>query len=275
MPVCEKFAARKINDSESPSAETTYMVWDDGSNTITDELGAYAALVAHPIPTTYTFPSTRVADLVSIDITDIDETSWDFVLRYDVFEPKVDNQLDYEFEAGSQSVTITHASGTTPFTGGGRTAPDFQGGINISSSGDVSGISVDRPKFNFTLTKYWPTALVTAAYQLQISNLVGTVNNAPFPSGPNALPAGAVRFLGARGKIAGNKWPIAYRFEYSANETGLTVGDVTGIARTGWQYLDVYKRKIEDTAAKKVTEVPHSVYIHTVYDPADFSVLGL
>jgi hypothetical protein len=271
MPVCERFAARKINDSESPSAETTYMVWDDGTNTITDEITAYAALVAHPMPTTYTFPSGRVADLVNVAINDIDEKNWDFVLSYDVFQPKEENDVEYEFEAGSQQVTLTHASATTPFTGGGRIAPDFGGGININSNGEIQGISVDRPRFNFTLTKYWPTAVITPAYQIAVSQLVGKVNNATF----GGYAAGTIRFLGARGRIAGNKWPIAYRFEFSPNETGISVGDVTGISRTGWQYLDIYKRTTSDATAKKKVELPHSVYVHTVYEPADFSILGL
>lgn len=249
------------------------MVWDEPAQPIADEVAAYAALVAHPLPTTYTFPSGRVASLTNIQITDVNEKSWDFRVSYSVYVPKVENEIDYEFEAGSQSVTLTHALATAAFTGGGRTAPNFQNGINISSDGKIQGISVDRPQFTFSLTKYWPTALVTPAYQLTVAGLVGKVNNAPFPAG--GLPAGSVRFLGARGRVAGNKFPISYRFEYSPNETGVTVGDITGISRTGWQYLDVYRRTIADTAAKKKTEVPHSVYIHTVYPPADFSVLGL
>src|SRR5690606_3836459 len=155
-----------------PSAETVWQVWSEPSQVIADEVAAYAALVAHPLPTTYTFPSGRVATLSNIAIADIDEKSWDFTVSYAVFVPKEENEVEYEFEAGSQSVTITHADATTPFTGGGRTAPNFQRGINISSDGKVQGIAVDRPQFTFSLTKYWPRAAVTPAYQLLVAGLV-------------------------------------------------------------------------------------------------------
>lgn len=264
----EKYASRVINDSEAPTAETVWLLFD-----YADEAAAYAGLIAAPLPSTYTFPSGRVASLKNIAIKDVSSAMWEATVSYDVHIPKVLDQIDYEFEAGSQQVTITHALATTAYTGGGRTAPNFQKGINISADGKIQGIAVDRPQFTFQLTKYWDPTEVTAAYQLIVAGLVGKVNNATFPSG--GLPAGSVKFLGARGRLAGNKFPITYRFEYSPNETGLTVADISGISRTGWQYLDVYRRVISDDTAKKKVEVPHSVYVHTVYELADFATLGL
>lgn len=264
----EKFASRVINDSESPTAETVWLLFD-----YADEVAAYAGLIAAPLPSTYTFPSGRVASLKSISIRDVSNNMWEANVSYDVHIPKVLDQVDYEFEAGSQQVTLTHALATTAYTGGGRTAPDFKQGINVSADGKIQGIAVDRPQFTFQLTKYWDPADVTAAYQLTVAGLVGKVNDATFPSG--GLPAGSVKFLGARGRLAGNKFPITYRFEFSPNETGLTVADITGINRKGWQYLDIYRRTISDASAKKKVEVPHSVYVHTVYPEADFSALGL
>ena len=269
--VSERFASRKITDSESPTAETVWAVWSDPSSPITTETEAYAALIAHPLPTSYTFPSGRVATLVNIQISDIDEKSWDFTVSYSVFVPKEEDDIEYEFEAGSQSVTITHADATTAYTGGGRTAPDFNGGINVSSDGKIQGISVDRPKFSFSLTKYWAREDIDETYQIAVSSITNRVNDDVF----GGLPAGSVLFQGARGRPTGNKWPITYRFEFSPNETGITVGDITGIARTGWQYLDIYRMTIADTSAKKKTEVPHTVFVHTVYPEADFDTLGL
>lgn len=267
MPeACEKFASRIINDSESPTAETVWHLFD-----YADEVAAYAGLIAAPLPSTYTFPSGRVATLSNIAIKDISDSQWEATVSYSVYVPKVLEQVDYEFEAGSQSVTLTHALATTAYTGGGRTAPNFQKGINVSPDGKIQGVSVERPQFTFQLTKYWAPELVDAAYQLVIAGLVGKVNNATF----YGLPAGSVKLLGVRGRLAGNKFPVSYRFEYSPNESGLTVGDITGIARTGWQYLDIYRMVISDDTAKKKIEVPHSVYVHTVYEPGNFGLLNL
>ncbi|MCA9132940.1 MAG: hypothetical protein KDA45_07285 [Planctomycetales bacterium] len=270
MAACEKYATRAITDSESPSAELVYRVYDAES-----EVAAYAELAALPIPSSYTFPSGKVATLNAIGIREIAESASGFTyeatLSFSTYEPKQANDVDYEFEAGAQSVTLTHATATTAFTGGGRTAPDFKRGINVSADGKIQGISVDRPRFSFSVTKYWPVASVTTAYQLIVAGLVGKVNNATY----YGLAAGSVRFLGARGRIAGDKFPVTYRFEFSPNESGVSVGDISSISRTGWQYLDVYRHTVVDDNAKKKTEVPHSVYVHTVYDPGDFSTLGV
>lgn len=272
MGACERFAKRSVVDSENPSAETIWSVWVDAEHpTIADESEAYA-IVAPLIPTTYTFPSGKIAVLQSVNVTDIDERSWDFKLSYARLQRKEENYIEYEFDIGLQEVTLTHALDTTPFTGGGRTAPDFKKGVNISSDGKVQGVSVGQPSFTFSVTKYWPIAAITRAYQLQVKSLAGKFNSADF----YGLPAGSVKFMGARGKPSGQKWPVTYRFEHSENETGLTVGDITGINRKGWQYLDVYRRVIGDSSSKKKIEVPHSVYVHTLAPgEGNFSILGI
>ncbi len=67
-------------------------------------------------------------------------------------------------------------------------------------------------------------------------------------------------------------WPITYTFDVSWPETGVTVADITGINREGFQYLDIYRRTIE-SGGKKV-EVPHTVYVHQVYPYSDFTTLA-
>lgn len=268
----EKYAARIISDSEAPSAETTWHVFGAA-----DEIEAYAALAAAPIPALYTFPSGKIAYLANVQIKDVYESTreqdltHEATLSYSYKAPITAGDIEYEFEVAAQSVTLTHAIDTTAYTGGGRTAPNFNKGINISPDGKIQGISVERAQFSFQVTKHWPAASVTQAYQIVLANLASRVNNASF----YGLPAGSVKFLGARGRLSGDKFPITYRFEYSPNETGVTVGDITGIARQGWQYLDVYRRTISDDTAKKKTEVPHSVYIHKVFEDGDFSLIGL
>lgn len=271
MGYSERFAKRQVTDSENPTAETIWQVYqDDVHPSIADEVAAYAILFPH-LPTHYDFPSGKRAVLQSVNISDINERSWDFKVNYAALVRKEEDYLEYEFDVGLQDVTITHALETTPYTHSSRTAPDFQKGVNISSDGKVQGISNGQPTFSFQLTKYWAIDAITPAYQLLVKSLAGKYNNAEF----KGLPAGEVKFMGARGKPGGQKWPITYRFEHSSNET-ISVGDITGIVRKGWQYLDIYRRIISDTASKKKIEVPHSVYVHTLPPgDGDFSILGL
>lgn len=274
MNVCEKASSRVIRDGEKPTAETQWLIWENDESLTVSELEAQAALYA-VLPTSYTFQSGRTAGLTALQIKEDSDFNWTATASYSVFEPKAANDVEYEFEAGTQSITLTHSLGTTPYTGGGRVAPDFSGGINVSSDGKVQGIQTERPKFSFSLTKYWPTVLITGAYQFTIAGLAGAVNSVPYATPGGTFPAGSLKFLGSSGRINGNQWPITYRFEYSPNETNVTVGDITVASRDGWDYLDVYRRTIEDTTSKKKIEVPHSAYVHQVSPRADFALLAL
>ena len=169
MGAIERFAKRQVTDSENPSAETIWQVWIDETHpTIADEVAAYA-IVFPLLPTVYTFPSGKEAVLQSVNIVDIDERSWDFKVSYAKLQRKEEDFIEYEFDIGLQDVTITHALATSPFTGGGRTAPDFQKGVNISSDGKVQGVSNGQATFAFQLTKYWAIDAITPTYQLATS----------------------------------------------------------------------------------------------------------
>jgi len=69
-------------------------------------------------------------------------------------------------------------------------------------------------------------------------------------------------------------WEITHRFSASPNKTGLTIGDITGIEKKGWEYLWVRYADAEDTAAKTLVKKPAAVYVEKVYEEGDFSVLA-
>jgi len=201
---------------------------------------------------------------------------WDFKLSYAALILKPELYVEYEFDVGLQDVTITHATATQAYTGGGRVAPDFQRGVNISKDGVPQGVSVGQPTFSFQLTKYWPLEgpnAVTRPYQLLVRSIAGKYNNADF----YGLPAGSVKFIGARGKPGDQKWPITYRFEYNENESNIQVGDITVASKLGWQMIDIYMMTVSDTASKKKISVPHSAFVHTLpgAGPGDFSLLDI
>ncbi len=123
---------------------------------------------------------------------------------------KFSKPVEYEFDIGLSDVTITHSIGTTAYSGGSRSAPDFQGGVNVSAEGKIQGVSVGQPTFTFALKKYWGISEVTQTYQLMLRDLCGRFNNATF----YGLAAGSCRFIGAKGRPERpSYWPIEYRFE--------------------------------------------------------------
>ncbi|MBC7077795.1 MAG: hypothetical protein H5T92_05745 [Synergistales bacterium] len=83
-------------------------------------------------------------------------------------------------------------------------------------------------------------------------------------------------FLGASGSKRGEEdWEITFRFAASPNATGLTVGEITGIAKKGWEYLWVRYADDVDDDAKVLVKRPIAVYVEQVYQYGDFSQLEI
>ena len=57
--------------------------------------------------------------------------------------------------------------------------------------------------------------------------------------------------------------------------TGLVIGEITDIAKKGWEYLWVRYTDVEDTTAKALVKRPAAVYIEKVYLDGDFADLGV
>jgi hypothetical protein len=60
----------------------------------------------------------------------------------------------------------------------------------------------------------------------------------------------------------------------SPNRTGITVGDITGISKKGWEYLWVRYADSEDAAAKAIVKKPVAAYVEKVYEVGDFGMIG-
>ena len=70
-------------------------------------------------------------------------------------------------------------------------------------------------------------------------------------------------------------WEISFRFAASPNVTGLTIGEMTGIDKKGWEYLWVRYADAEDATAKALVKLPIAAYVEKVYEEGDFSQLGI
>ena len=147
----------------------------------------------------------------------------------------------------------------------GDDQPDFHGAIGVSTD-SVEGTDITVPVFNFTETHYIPIALVTGAYKTTLFYLTGRVNHAPF----KGFARGEVLFLGASGSQRGTEdWEIAFKFAASPNATDLTVGDITGIEKKGWEYLWVRYADAEDE--ETLIKQPVAAYVERT-ESADCSL---
>lgn len=164
-----------------------------------------------------------------------------------------------------------HGSHLAKYAASG-TAPDFKGGIGFdSANGGFQGTDVYVELFSFWITKYIPKATaISNAFTLGLRNCAFKYNNAPF----RGQAAGECLFFGARGAPRNkDDHSVTFNFLCSANATGLTIGDITGVDKLGWNYLWVLFEQTHDTTGKYITPRPKAAYVERVYKPADFPTL--
>lgn len=152
-----------------------------------------------------------------------------------------------------------------------ETAPNYKGAIGVTED-SVEGVDIGLRSWRWSETHCKSNADVDETYKRALYELTHTVNVAAF----KGHAAGECLFLGASGSRRGDgDWEIAYNFAGSPNKTGITVGDITGISKQGWDYLWVLYETTEDTDAKQLVKRPKAVYVEMVYDYGDFSALEI
>lgn len=262
MPVTidEKFDSRESTEGvESPSVDLLYVVQG------TDDDVTVKATVEATIPIIY-------AGLPFQDyhISPQGAGVWDISVRYGKKEPKETGESSFSFDTGGGTTHITQSLQTiNKYAPVGKIAPDFKGAIGVTHD-SVEGTDVTIPVYSFTETHYIPIALVTGAYKAALFGLTGRTNNAGF----KGFAIGEVLFLGASGSQRGeDDWEITFRFAASPNVTGLTIGDINGIDKKGWEYIWVRYADVEDQ--KVLVKQPIAVYVEKVYEEGNFAGLGI
>ena len=269
--VNERNQGRRPSSGDQPADEIPYLIQGEAGDD--DEDDALAAMAAHA-------PAT-LGDLKQLSAR-IEERLIDgwFLgsVKYGTGnEPgqRETGETSFSFDTTGGTFKVMQSRATVVAKGaGGATAPDLRGAINNTPEGP-EGTDVTIPQYAYSVTMYLADELVTNTYKGILYALTGTKNNAAF----KGLAAGENLFLGARGSKRGRgDWEIAFLFAGSPNATGLTVGDVTGINKKGWDYLWVqYKRQtVAASDGKKVlATVPQYVYVEKVYEDANHALLGI
>ena len=271
--VSERSQGRRPSDGDRPANEVPYLVVGDLPEVDDVEEDAKAALGGQ-----------AAATLDGLKLLDwkIDERlSAGFFLGTATYGTGNDSgqketgESTFAFDTTGGTFNVKQSLATVSRLGpGGVTAPDMKGGINVTGD-DVEGVDITIPQYAWSETHYLDAALVTDTYKGLLFALTGTKNNANF----KGLHAGENLFLGARGtQRARGDWEITFLFAGSPNVTGLAVGDITGIAKKGWDYLWVrtLKNSIPDSSGKKVLAVvPQYVYVEKVYEDANHALLGI
>lgn len=266
MTVAERYNSRSGIDGPNPSATLQY--WSSGT---TDKQLAVAAvrLVA---PQYYTGADAdgNAKSLVrqTFDAREAASGFW----YVDVNYGPVDRALpSWQFDTSGGSTHITQALATVGAYGEGAAVTDNQGAIGVTDSG-VEGCDVIIPKFTWSEQHIFEEALVTNGYVSNLAELTGTYNDSAW----RIFSTGEVLFHGVQGSKSGlDDWNLTFNFEQSPNLTDYDVGGITVASKLGWHYQDVRYESEANDNIKAIVRKPKAVYIHRVYEPGDFSLLGI
>lgn len=185
-------------------------------------------------------------------------------------QPQVgDSRASFETRGGTQH--ITQSLETVGRHAASGDAPDMGGAIGVTNDG-IEGTDITVPVYTFSETHYFDSEFVTNPYRRDLFMLTGTVNSAPF----RGLDAGECLFLGAAGSQRGDDpWEISFAFAGSPNLSDLDIGQISNIAKKGWEYLWVRYREKVDGEPKQLVVRPEFVYVERVYRAGNFSLLQI
>lgn len=219
-----------------------------------------------------------IGSLVLDEISDAEEVEglYNLTAMWRTFErrPKpAEGESQFNFELGLESVKVSYA------VGGIRAykSPLEQTWVpeKINDQGDgneVDGVEIFEPIYEESETHWIPTSSITPAYRAALKGVVGRVNSEPF----KGWEAGEVLMRGISGTRRGaNDSEITFRWAVRENQNDLTLGEVTGIVKKGWEYLwprYTTRRAFNNAPAKEV--ISH-VAVATVFPTADFSQLDI
>ena len=269
MPVTieEHFDSRHVTNGDSPSAELRYTIRG------TNDYGEAMIAMITQTPTTFDINGDGSWHLprANVSIDPLGDRLWNGNAQYGPRPTTNDAVYSFDTSGGTQHITQSLQT-VGKYAAPGQTAPDNQGAIGVTGQGPPEGVDITVPVYNFGETHYKSALVVTPAYRYTLFQLTGKVNQAEF----RGWGQGDVLFLGASGsKRDSGDWEIAYRFAASETDGDITVGDITGIAKKGWEYLWVRYMDAKDEFSYTLVQKPVAAYVERVYKYGDFALLGI
>lgn len=172
------------------------------------------------------------------------------------------NDSAYGFEISTETRKMVYSFGLKQRFPAG--APTPQAGIR-----DGEGIDTIMPVAHFTETH--KLLLCDAAYRKKVASLVGKINDGVF----RGYGRGEVLFIGASGSKDGdNSWNITFKFATAENQSGLTIGTITGVSKDAWDCIWVKSRDVNVQGVGLIRQAQY-VYTEQVYEYDDFGKLGI
>lgn len=194
--------------------------------------------------------------------------SWEVEVPYGP-RKREQGQSEWSFSISTTMVHTTHSLETVAeYVPEGEDPEDFGQAINLVGEGDdeqIEGVDVPSADLTWQETLYLPIAQFTPAYFNLLYQTVAKANASAF----RIFGEQEVLLDGISGGPAGDMVALTFQFKASESKTGLSIGDIAGIAKKGWEYLWV-RSKASDGSLQ-----PAQVNIEKVIETADYSALGI
>lgn len=267
MIYCEEKAVGSRRTESDDYRTTIETLWTIRGTT--SELDARNALFQKAAATYYDSVADRSLVRLAHSVEQVGYSLWDASVFYG---PTRRNGFSFDTTGGTAHVTQS-LSTRAKYAPSGRQAADHKGAIGVTKDGTVEGVDIGVRALKFTETHDLPAATVTEAYVDMLAEASHKTNAQAW----RTFAAESVKFLGATGQSndeAGAVVPVTFHFEVSKHAT-LTIGDISGIEKRGWDYLWCQYEETEDAAAGQVAQNPIAVYVEKMSLTTDFNQFGI
>jgi hypothetical protein len=171
------------------------------------------------------------------------------------------------FDTSGATINLKYSKETVSAYPGGVDKDKFQNLIGVNGD-NVEGADVVIPALKITVHFRHPLGVIGLPTIKNLARATGKINSGTFLT----FAAREVLFLGATGQEGSEtETEVAYQYAMSENADGLTIGDIVGIAKAGWDLVWIrYKDEVVgDTQVKQ----PKEVFVERVYDATDFPLI--
>lgn len=152
---------------------------------------------------------------------------------------------------------------------GGGIPPDTQRAIGVTADGEVTGVDVLVPKFEWSVTRQF--TFITINYLRILNSLVGTTNIGPF----YRWGTRECLFLGASGATQ-NDAPLQVTFKFLTSQALFNVNICEGLTVPvidPHEYLWISYKDVPN--AGFMTMQPDAAYVERIYNGSNFALLGI
>ncbi|MBX3451030.1 MAG: hypothetical protein KF777_15805 [Planctomycetaceae bacterium] len=205
-------------------------------------------------------------------ITRLGDILWSVEVTYSAAKPpEFEAVVDYQFQTETIQVQRSlQVVGAYPRSG--ITAPNMAGAIGVTRDG-IAGASQMIPVERWTERYSMPKRWVRDALLPVLRAIHCRVNLTAF----RGHAAGEVLLTGATvtDSLTEENITVSLEFARSENFPSLTVGNIGGINKDGWDLVDVLWDETAAANGDMIIKTPRVVYVHRMYPRVDYGYLNL